>query len=445
VNSLQLFLPCAAGVEDYLADEVHHLTGLTGHDLLTGRGGVVVNASWRDAMRLNLHSRLAQRVLVQLSHTPYRSEADLYEAASNVAWEIWFTTKQTFKIEITAQHSPLKSLNFAALKIKDAVADRFRAKRGERPSVETQWPDVRIYAHLTRDQLTLYIDTSGEPLFKRGWREDKGDAPLKETLAAAMIAATGWNPHGPNPQPLYDPCCGSGTVVIEAAQIARKIPAGILRRFAFEKLVPFQKHVWEAMLDEAEAQILDESPVPIYGSDVSHRMVDFAQRNAERAGVGQTVELRGGDALQRMPPSASPGVLLLNPPYGERIAAAGVAGQNAAERARQRAPRTFTVGARTAPAPAEPQGRESAQMSDGADASEFFERLAAHWKGHYAGWTAWLLTPDLKLPGKMRLKESRRVPMWNGPIECRLFRFDLVKGAVKPRKDESAQRPSDEG
>ena len=183
MNSLQLFLPCAAGVEEFLADEVHHLTGLTGHDLLTGRGGVVVNASWRDAMRLNLHSRLAQRVLVQLSHTPYRSEADLYEAASNVAWEIWFTTKQTFKIEITAQHSPLKSLNFAALKIKDAVADRFRAKRGERPSVETQWPDARIYAHLTREHLTLYIDTSGEPLFKRGWRTDKGDAPLKETVS----------------------------------------------------------------------------------------------------------------------------------------------------------------------------------------------------------------------------------------------------------------------
>ena len=157
-------MPCAAGVEEFLADEVHYLTGLSGHDLLTGRGGVVVKASWREAMRLNLHSRLAQRVLVQLSHTPYRSEDDLYEAASNVAWEIWFTPKQTFKIEITSQHSPLKSLNFATLKIKDAVADRFRAKRGERPSIETTWPDVRIYVHLTRDHVTLYMDTSGEPL-----------------------------------------------------------------------------------------------------------------------------------------------------------------------------------------------------------------------------------------------------------------------------------------
>jgi putative N6-adenine-specific DNA methylase len=427
MNALQIFLPCAAGVEGFLADEVRAITGVGPEDVLTGRGGVLVRAMWRDALLLNLHSRLAQRVLVELSFTEYRNENDLYRAASEVAWEIWFSPKETFKIEVTAQHSPLTSLNFAALRVKDAIADRFRAKRnGVRPSVETHHPDVRVHMHLTTDSCTLYIDTTGEALFKRGWREDKGDAPLKETLAAAMIAATGWNPHGPNPQPLYDPCCGSGTVVIEAAQIARKIPAGILRRFAFEKLVPFQKHVWEAMLDEAEAQILDESPVPIYGSDVSHRMVDFAQRNAERAGVGQTVQLRGGDALQRMPPCEQPGVMLLNPPYGERIAAAGSAGRNAAER----------MGV------VERAGRETAQTEDGVD---FFDQLAAHWKKHYSGWQAWLLTPDLKLPGKMRLKETRRTPMWNGPIECRLFRFDLIKGAVKPRKDESTQRPSDEG
>ena len=422
MNQLHLFLPCAAGVEGFLADEVHAITGLQGHDLMVGRGGVHVRGMWRDALLLNLHSRLAQRVLVQLSQTLYRNENDLYRAASEIAWEIWFTTRQTFKIETTAQHSPLTSLNFAALRVKDAVADRFRAKRhDERPSVETRHPDVRIHLHLTTDEATIYIDTSGEALFKRGWREDKGDAPLKETLAAAMIAATGWDPHGDNPQPLYDPCCGSGTVVIEAAQIARKIPAGILRRFAFEKLVPFQKHVWEAMLDEAESHILPESPVGIYGSDIAFRMVDFAERNAERAGVASTVQLRGGDALQRMPPCDEPGILLLNPPYGERIAAAGVAGRSASER--------MDV--------VERAGRETAQTEDG---GEFFSQLASHWKTNYSGWSGYMLTPDLKLPGKMRLKESRRTPMWNGPIECRLFRFDMIKGAVKPRKNDSEPR-----
>lgn len=404
MNDLQLFLPCAAGVEGFLADEVHRLTGLAGDDLLTSRGGALLRASWRDAMRLNLHCRLAQRVLVQLSHTPYRDEADLYAAASEVAWELWFTTRSSFKVEITAQHSPLKSLNFAALKVKDAVADRFRGKGGERPDVDTQRPDVRIYAHLTSEHATLYIDTSGEPLFKRGWREDKGEAPLKETLAAAMIAASGWDAA----LPLYDPCCGSGTIAIEAAQVACNIAPGHMRHFGFETLLPYQSHVWDALREEAKSQ--QRAPVaPVFGSDVAFRMVDFAQRNAERAGVAHAVQFRGGDALQRMPPAETPGVMLVNPPYGERIETAGVAGRMQG-------------------------GRERAHTDDGGD---FFTQLAAHWKKNYAGWTAWVLTPDLKLPSRMRLKESRRVPMWNGPIECRLFRFDMVKGSA--RKDAEAR------
>jgi putative N6-adenine-specific DNA methylase len=404
MQQLRLFLPCAAGVEDFLAEEAHALTGLQGEDLRVLRGGVLMRASWRDAQLLNLHSRLAQRVLIELSHTQYRNEQNLYEAASNVAWEIWFTPKQSFKVEVTAQHSPLTSLNFAALKVKDAIADRFRNKRGERPDVDTRWPDVRIYVHLTTDTATLYMDTSGEPLFKRGWREDKGDAPLKETLAAAMLAASGWD----GTVPLYDPCCGSGTIAIEAAQIACGIAAGSRRRFAFEKLLPFQPHVWDGLLEQARAA---EHPptTQIFGSDVAHRMVDFAERNAERAGVAGVVQFRGGDALQRMPPVES-GVMLLNPPYGERIEVAGVAGR-----------------------------REAAQTEDGS--ADFFPRLATHWKRHYAGWTAWMLTPDLKLPGKMRLKESRRVPMWNGPIECRMFRFDMVAGSARHAAGAPAPTP----
>ena len=398
-----------------MADEVHHITGLVGHDLLVGRGGVMAMASWRQAMELNLRSRLAQRVLVQLSQTPYRNERDLYEAASAVAWEVWFTTKNTFKVDITAQHSPLTSLNFAALTVKDAVADRFRQKTGVRPDVNTQWPDVRLYVHLTTDIATLYIDTSGEPLFKRGWRTDKGDAPLKETLAAAMIAASGWNADAATALPFYDPCCGSGTLVIEAAQIACNMAAGSQRHFGFEKLLPYQAHVWQAL--KAQAQAAERVPnAPIFGSDVSHRMVDFAERNAERAGVAQVVQLRGGDALQRMPPTATPGMMLLNPPYGERIEAAGVAGVQALAQT----------------------GRETPQTEDG---GEFFLQLASHWKKNFSDWQAWVLTPDLKLPGRMRLKESRRVPMWNGPIECRLFKFDLVAGRLKPRQP-GASEPS---
>jgi putative N6-adenine-specific DNA methylase len=431
MNNLHLFLPCAGGVETYLADEVRAILGCDSETVQQPAqpsavqqqmGGVAVKASWRQAMQLNLHSRLASRVLVGVMQRPYRSEDDIYEAACDVAWEIWFTQKQTFKIDITATRSPLKSLNFAALRVKDAICDRFRHKTGERPSVDTQRPDARVYVHLSAEHVSLYVDTSGEPLFKRGWRQDKGDAPLKETLAAAMLAASGWwdvkDAAGVSTlQPLYDPCCGSGTILIEAAQIALGIPAGSQRRFGFERLLPFQAHVWEAMKTEALSEAYmpanhqndaqkDENKLDIYGSDVAFRMVDFAQRNAELAGVGQVLQLRGGDALQRKPPCEVPpqgAVILTNPPYGERIEVAGVAGAGAGA----------------------PRGRSRETAEFNAEGGDFFPQLATHWKTHFDGWTAHLLVPDMKLPGKMRLKESRRVPLWNGPIECRLFRFDI--------------------
>jgi putative N6-adenine-specific DNA methylase len=400
--ALTLFLPCAAGVEPWLLDEVARIAGASAVEPRAVRGGVALRGGGDAVMRLNLHSRLAQRVLLQVFHGPYRGEDDLYAAAHGVAWEDWFTTRQSFKIELTAHRSPLKSLNFAALRIKDAVADRFRERGGARPDVDTQRPDVRIFGHLAEEQATLYIDTSGEPLFKRGWREDKGEAPLKETLAAAMLAASGWDAA----TPLYDPCCGSGTIAIEAAQIACGIAPGALRRFGFERLAPHRPADWAALKEEAAAA--RHAPAgPVFGSDVAHRMVDFAQRNAARAGVAEAVQLRGGDALQRMPPADGPGLLLLNPPYGERIEAGGVAGRGRG-------------------------GREQAQMDDD-DGADFFARLATHWKRHYAGWTAWVLSPDAKLPARMRLKESRRIPMWNGPIECRLFRFDMVAGSARAR------------
>ncbi|MCX8516898.1 MAG: class I SAM-dependent RNA methyltransferase, partial [Rhodoferax sp.] len=343
-------------------------------------------------------------------------------AAMAVPWERWFTPRESIKVEVTAQHSPLSSLNFAALKIKDAVCDRFReTSAGVRPDVNTQWPDVRIYAHLTTDSCSLYIDTSGEPLFKRGWRQDKGDAPLKETLAAAMLAASGWADGEDDLLPLYDPCCGSGTIAIEAAQIACNIAAGSLRHFAFEKFLPFRPQVWADIKHHAAMAVVKPEPgqrALIYGSDVSHRMVDFAQRNAERAGVADVIEFRGGDALQRMPPIEGGGLMLLNPPYGERIGIGGVAGEGVQTRfdARFDARHEVRFGAR--------------ELAETADGVAFFTQLAAHWKKHFTGWTAWLLTPDLKLPGKMRLKESRRVPMWNGPLECRLFKFDMVAGRM---------------
>jgi putative N6-adenine-specific DNA methylase len=279
------------------------------------------------------------------------------------------------------------------------VCDTLREQTGERPSVDTRHPDLPISLFVGPDHATLYADTSGDPLFKRGWREDKGEAPLKETLAAAMLAATGWLGRAED-GPLLDPCCGAGTIVIEAAQIACGIAAGSMRHFAFERMLPFKPFAaaWRDLQRDAKAAV-HAPAVPIFAGDVSFRMTDFATRNAERAGVRQAIEFKTMDALQRPPPSPT-GTLIMNPPYGERIAPKG-------------------------------QGSTTARegFEGGGTSAEFFGALATQWKRHYSGWTAWLLTPDMKLPGQMRLKESRRVPLWNGPIECRLFRFDMTAGA----------------
>jgi putative N6-adenine-specific DNA methylase len=393
-----------------LADEVQRITGRSAH---AHRAGVSLLANASDIMALNLYSRLAQRVLIRVAHQGYRSEDDIYAASHEVDWENWFTTREMFRIDITASNSPLKSLNFAALRVKDGLVDRFRERTGERPSVDTHRPHIRVYVHLSADEVSLFIDSSGDPLFKRGWRQDKGDAPLKETLAAALIVATGWDPMGE--QSLYDPCCGSGTIAIEAAQMACGIAPGLQRRFAFERLRGFDRAAWNELLQTAQAKVHRGAiEVRVFGSDVSHRMVDFAQRNAERAGVSHALELRGGDALQRMPPTTTPGVMLLNPPYGERIDVAGVAGATGGGNRRFRASAEAT------------STRTPAGLQIDTTASAFYTALAAHWKTHFDDWTAWVLSPDMKLPGAMRLRESRRVPIYNGPIECRLFRFDLV-------------------
>jgi putative N6-adenine-specific DNA methylase len=400
----RLFIPCGGGVEPLLAAELRALLPEVRQE--ASRGGVaLLNATLLDAQRVNLWSRLATRVLVELGHGPYRDEADLYALARDLYWEAWLTPQQTFRIDVTARQSPLQSLHFAGLRVKDALCDVLRDAHGERPSVDTRDPDLPVVLHLEQDAATLYIDTSGEPLFKRGWRQDTGDAPLKETLAAAMLAAAGWRGTKDSGGAFNDPCCGSGTLAIEAAQIACGIAPGGQRRFAFERQLPFKPLMpdWQRLKQQARAA--EHAPaVPLFASDVAFRMVDFARRNAERAGVANAIRFQGGDALERPAPELPPdlpGTLMLNPPYGERIDVAGKAG-----------------------------AREGAQVEEGAD---FFNRLAAHWKQQYAphpaGWTAFLLSPDRDLPRRMRLKESRKVPMWNGAIECRLFRFDLVAGS----------------
>lgn len=415
-ESFHLFVSCPGGVEALLGEELQRIFEQRSPKvrLEVLRGGVALKGDAEVVMQINLESRLAQRVLVELIEGGYRHEDDIYALARKINWEDWITPANTIRVDTTAQRSPLRSLNFATLRVKDAICDALRDATGERPSVDTRSPDLPVVLHLGEERAALYVDTSGEPLFKRGWRVDKGDAPLKETLAAAMLAAAGWRGTADAGGALHDPCCGSGTIPIEAAQIACGIAPGIQRRFAFERQRPFAAHRtrWAELTQAARARV-HAPAVPIYASDVAFRMVDFARRNAERAGVEAYIQFNGGDALERPAPKlpeGMPGTIMMNPPYGERIE---VRGKAAAQRA--------------------PTGSEQRDADD-----DFFPRLSAHWKRAYtenpAGWSAWLLCPDMKLPNKMRLKESRRFPMWNGPIECRLFRFDLVKGSARAPK-----------
>ncbi|MCC7151313.1 MAG: class I SAM-dependent RNA methyltransferase [Rubrivivax sp.] len=408
-----LFVPCARGVEDLLATE---LTALTGTPARSGRGGAWVDGDLVTVMRINLESRLAQRVLWPLVDGPYRGEQDLYELARRVRWSDWITAAQTLRVDVAAQRSPLRSLNFVALRVKDAVCDALRDACGARPSVDTRNPTLPLALYLEPGHAWLYADTSGQALFKRGWRDEaqvrrgggagvKGEAPLKETLAAAMLAAAGWHGRAEDGA-LLDPCCGAGTIAIEAAQIACGIAPGLQRRFAFEQQLPFAplRRTWQEMKQAAQARV-HAPAVPIFAGDVSFRMTDFAARNARAAGVGDAIAFKTADALQRPPPLPA-GTLMMNPPYGERIEPKGQASRP------------------EGPARAMREG-----FADDAQAGTFFAALAAHWKRHYAGWSCWCLSPEPRLPGLMRLQESRRVPLWNGAIECRLFRFDIVAGS----------------
>jgi putative N6-adenine-specific DNA methylase len=426
------FAPCPRGLEAALAAELaeigaRHETGAGALHLEAGTqvpGGVHFRGGWAAGMATNLHSRIASRVLLKIAERAYRNEQDIYALAAEQRWETWFSANETLRVDLTAIKSPLRSLEFATLRVKDAVCDRLRSVSGARPSVDTAQPDVRIFAFLTANQCTLYLDTSGEPLFKRGWRLDKGAAPLRENLAAGILRVAGWSPG----TPLFDPMCGSGTFLAEAAQIALGIAPGVERRFGFEKLKQYDITAWQALkvaaLDaKRAARASSRAELSVFGSDISGDMLEKARANLERAGL-PPIPLKQLDARAVTPPIATPGIVVANPPYGERIAVRG-RGPRGDIRERDREPG---------------DGFRRAQP-DAADA-EFFQAFGDALKQRFAGWRAFVLTADRKLPGQMRLRESAKTPLFNGPLECRLFRFDLVVGSVKGARGEQGKGPA---
>ncbi|MGZ3181175.1 MAG: THUMP domain-containing class I SAM-dependent RNA methyltransferase [Telluria sp.] len=385
------FCPCPRGMEAALAEELGEIAQHPGATLKVHQqvpGGVHFSGEMQDAWRVNLHSRIASRVLMRMAQRSYSNENDIYDLTLEQPWEDWFSYDHTIRVDITAVKSPLKSLEFTTLKIKDAVCDRFRDQCGKRPSVDTRTPDMRLVGFLDQRNFILYLDTSGEALFKRGWREETGDAPLRENLAAGLLRVAGWKPG----IPLFDPMCGSGTILIEAAQMVQGIPPGARRRFAFEKFAGHDAQAWTAMRTDVKPNPLPTEPT-IFGSDISGDMVEMTRHNLRVAGVLFDVPLKQIEAQEVKPPTDKPGILLTNPPYGERI---GVRGDS-------------TI-------PADDQ------------AARFYAAFASTLKQRFAGWTVYLFTADLAVPKLLRLKESRKTPFFNGALECRLFKFDMVAG-----------------
>jgi putative N6-adenine-specific DNA methylase len=419
--SLDFFVPCPRGLEATLAAELAEIAArhLNGAPLTAGAqvpGGVHFRGDWAAGMAANLHSRIASRVLLKIAARPYRNEQDVYALALEQRWEQWFSANETLRVDVTAIKSPLRSLEFATLRVKDAICDRLRDVSGARPSIDTGAPDVRVFAFLTATDCTLYLDTSGEPLFKRGWRLDKGAAPLRENLAAGILRLTGWTPG----TPLYDPMCGSGTFLAEAAQVALNVAPGVERRFGFENLKQYDVNAWQSLKGAAQdakrAARAAHADLQIFGSDISGDMLDKARANFDRAGFSG-LPLKQVDARGMTPPTSTAGILVANPPYGERIEVRG------------RGPRGEIR--ETGRASREEEGFRRAH-TDTPD-SEFFQALGDALKQRFTGWHAFILTSDRKFPGQLRLRESAKTPLYNGALECRLFRFDLVAGSVKTR------------
>ncbi len=377
------FAPCPRGLESVLHDELLML-GAAHPSVVTG--GVGFTGSLALCYRANLESRIASRILWRVIQAPYRSEQDLYQVAHDFPWQQWFLPTQTIKVKVSAQQCPLKSLDFVTLRIKDAICDRFIISCSRRPSVDTTRPDILIVAFLDQQTVTFYLDTSGDPLFKRGLRQRVSEAPLRENLAAGILRLAGWRPD----QVLLDPMCGGATIPIEAAMIAHDIAPGLGRSFAFERLRTFEKQVWADLCDRSRARQRKRAPAPIFACDRSRKAIQVAEDNVTAAGLADSIHLKQANLLAVNAP-ADQGILVANPPYGMRI-------------------------------------------GDDDEMARFYPLLGDCLKRRFTGWTAYLFTGDLRLPKLIGLSPSRRTPLFNGAIECRLYQFKLVTGGNRQRK-----------
>ena len=374
----QYFATCPRGLEALLEAELQasgasHIKPTDGGITFAGNLGVCYYA--------NLHSRIATRILMQVGRGSYANEDDLFDAAYKLNWPNWFDVKHDFMVKVTGVKCPLKSLEFATLRIKDAICDKFRLSLGSRPYIDTKTPAVRVHAYLAVDSYIFYIDTSGDALYMRGNRKASIEAPLRENLAAGILQLSGWQVG----QSFLDPMCGSGTFLLEAAMIALNIAPGLKREFGFEKLKNFESDAWKKIKNTAVKNVKPVTFQKLYGSDSDLRAVRIAKQNLSEAGLLEAVQLHQANITEVLPPDES-GVMVANPPYGVRI-------------------------------------------GEDEELAALYPQMGEALKRKFAGWNTYFLTNDLRLPKLMRLTPSKRTPLFNGPLECRLFEIKMVAGS----------------
>ena len=377
------FATCPRGLEALLVDE---LASIGAKAIQATDGGVSFGGDLAVCYRANLESRIATRVMWRVASGQYATEDDLFNAAYKLDWPGWFKVSNNFMVKVTGVKCPLKSLEFATLRIKDAVCDKFRQVVNSRPYIDTKEPDVRIHAYLAADSYQFYLDTSGQALYQRGLRLASIEAPLRENLAAGIIKLSGWNPG----MPFLDPMCGSGTFLLEATMMALNIAPGSQRDFGFEKLKNFDESLWTKLRQEALKKTKPVVFSKIYGSDADLRAVRIAKQNLQQAGLLDAVQLAQLEFTQ-VPAPAGEGVMVANPPYGVRI-------------------------------------------GEDEELAALYPKMGETLKRNFAGWNAYFLTTDMRLPKLMRLSPSKRTPLFNGPLECRLFEIKLVAGSNRKEK-----------
>ncbi|MDZ4660643.1 MAG: THUMP domain-containing protein [Pseudomonadota bacterium] len=341
-------------------------------------GGVVFEGAWEDCYRANLNLRTASRVALPVLEFEARSPEELYEGVKKHDFTQYIEVTGTVAVDASVQESVFHDQRFFALKIKDAIVDQFREKFNERPNVEKDTPDLRIMAKAIGNRMFLSIDTSGDPLFKRGYRKESTEAPLKETLAAGLIKLSGWD----GVTNIIDPMCGSGTFLIEAALMATSVAPGTLRkRFAFQKFKNFDKNVWSHLVQAAMDLEKEEITAQFFGYDINSKAISIAKATAREAGVDHLIKFSRIDARMLTPP-IDKGIIIVNPPFGERMGL-------------------------------------SEQLKD------VYRDLGHTLRTNFKGWECFLLSGNAELTQELKLKANEKHRVMNGPIQCRFLKYHI--------------------